>query len=406
MTALYYYTARSAEGRFVRGSLEAGNRAAALASLRTRSLFVTSLETANSSGGAFAALAQIGSVSRGALVTLFRSFATLVRAGVPIRRSLDVAMEQCHDARLREALASVVNDIENGLALSEAMSRRPREFSRLFVAMIRAGELGGVLDDVLERLASVLERDSAVRKRVAAALAYPAIVAFAAVALILFLLVSIVPMFQSMYAQMHVQLPPITVALISAGSALRSTQTWALAVPVIMAGVLVAAALRTNDDMRGAMEGMVLRIPVAGNIRRKSTIARFARMLGTLLRSGVGLVPAIEVVSDLVESVSYRRSLDALRQSIDEGSSLSNPLAASGLYEPLFIQLLRVGEETGALDSMLLRIAEYYEVDVEAALAALGGILEPAMILMLGGAVGFIVSAIFIPLYTLIGNIK
>ena len=406
MPSLYYYTARDMSGAFVRGSIEAGTASAALSSLRTRALYVTSLESGSSTRGTIAAALQIGGVSQKGLVTFFRSFSTLIRAGVPMRRSLDVTIEECGDSRLTEALRSVVCDIENGLALSDAMARHPREFPRLFVAMIHAGELGGVLDDVLERLAHVVERDQAVRKRVAAALAYPAIVACAAIALIVFLITTIVPMFKSMYDQMHVPLPAITMALIALGTAMRSPIVWLVAGLLILVAVL--AVIRVRDSRQGAvqLESVMLALPIAGAIVRKATLARLARMLGTLLRSGVGLIAALEVVTDVVTSARYRESIDGLRRALREGSTISEPLAATGLYEPMFVQMLRVGEETGALDAMLLRIADYYDLDVETMLTALGSMLEPAMILLLGGAVGFIVAAIFIPLYTLIGNIK
>lgn len=406
MGSLYYYTARDLSGAFVRGSIEAGTASAALSSLRTRALFVTSLENGNSTRGTIAAALQIGGVSQKSLVTFFRSFSTLVRAGVPLRRSLEVTIEECGDSRLREALRSVVCDIENGLALSDAMARHPKEFPRLFVAMIRAGELGGVLDDVLERIASVVERDRATRKRVSAALTYPAIVASAAVGLIVFLITTIVPMFRSMYDQMHVPLPAITAGLITVGTALRSPGVW---LTLGIGGLSLAlAAIRLRGTERGtmALESLMLALPVAGTIAKKSTIARLARMLGTLLRSGVGLVAALDVVTDVVGSARYRQSIAELRRALREGSSVTEPLAVSGLYEPMFVQMLRVGEETGALDAMLLRIADYYDLDIETMLTALGSMLEPAMILLLGGAVGFIVAAIFIPLYTLIGNMK
>jgi type IV pilus assembly protein PilC len=406
MASLYYYTARDTHGAFVRGSIEAGTASAALASLRTRALYVTSLESAATARGTIAAALQIGGVSRNSLVAFFRSFSTLIRAGVPMRRSLDVTIEECSDPRLREALRSVVCDIENGLALSDALARHPKEFPRLFVAMIRAGELGGVLDDVLERIANVVERDQAARKRVSAALTYPGIVACAAVALILFLITTIVPMFRQMYDQMHVPLPAITSGLISVGTALRSPSVWLAIGIAALALMLVVVRLRASEHGAMILESIGLWLPVAGTIARKSTIARFARMLGTLLHSGVGLVAALDVVTDVVTSAQYRQSIADLRKALREGATVSDPLAATGLYEPMFIQMLRVGEETGALDSMLLRIADYYDLDVETMLTALGSMLEPAMILLLGGAVGFIVAAIFIPLYTLIGNIK
>lgn len=375
MPSLYYYTARNMQGAFIRGSIEAGNASAALSSLRTRALFVTSLESGASTRGTIAAVLQLGGVSQKSLVTFFRSFSTLVHAGVPMRRSLDVTIEECGDSRLREALGSVVCDIENGLALSEAMARRPKEFPRLFVAMIRAGELGGVLDEVLERIASVLERDRAARKRVSAALTYPVIVACAAFGLILFLLMTIVPMFRSMYDQMHVPLPPVTSALIAAGTALRSPETWILAGGLVVACSLVLMRLRSSERGVMALESVVLSLPIAGAVARKAAVARLARMLGTLLRSGVGLVAALDVVTDVVTSARYRWSIAELRRALREGSPVSEPLAHTGLYEPMFIQMLRVGEETGALDVMLLRAAEYYDLDIETMLSALGSML-------------------------------
>jgi type IV pilus assembly protein PilC len=177
---------------------------------------------------------------------------------------------------------------------------------------------------------------------------------------------------------------------------------------VLIAAATVYASVRLRSSERGAIafESAWLAVPVAGTIVRKSTVARFARMLGTLLRSGVSLIAALEIVTDIVTIAQYRQSIADLRRSLREGSSVSEPLARTGLYEPMFVQMLRVGEETGALDAMLLRIADYYDLDVETMLTALGSMLEPVMILFLGGTVGFIVAAIFIPLYTLIGNIK
>lgn len=406
MESLYYYTARNSAGAVVRGSIAASTESAVLASLRTRSLVVTSLEHASSARGALAAVLHLGPVSHRALVTFFRSFATLVRAGVPMRRSLEVTIDQCADMRLREALSSIINHIENGLSLSDSMARHPREFPRMFVAMVRAGERGGVLDEVLERLASTLERDRATRKRVGAALAYPAVVGSAAFALIIFLLTSIVPMFRSLYQQMHVQLPAITSALITVGAFASSPKLWIGCAFFASVSLVLVARIRSLDAGAVAIEAVLFRVPVLGLIRRKSTVARLARMLGTLLRSGVDFVASLEVVTDVVTSAPYRKGLDSLRVALGEGAGISEPLAQTSLFEPMFIQMIRVGEETGALDVMLLRVAEYYEVDLETTLSALGAMLEPAMILLLGGAVGFIVSAIFIPLYTLIGNIK
>ncbi|HEY8296755.1 MAG TPA: type II secretion system F family protein [Candidatus Baltobacteraceae bacterium] len=403
---LFYYTARDVRGAFVRGSVEAVSDATALASLRTRALFVTSLERAGTARGTLVGALQFGSVKQAALVAFFRSFATLLSAGVAMRRSLEVTIEQGTDARLGEALRGILHDIEGGNTLSDAMARHPREFHRLYVAMVRAGEVGGVLDEVLEWLAAFLERDRSLRKRVAASLAYPAVVALTACSLVVFLLTSVVPMFENMYQQMHVALPPITSFLIHLGAALRSAKLWAAVGVVAISGLVCCTRFRKALASARALGAARLRVPVLGAIARKATLARMARMLGILLRSGVGLVAALDVVAGVVGNVIYEEHLALVGVALAHGDTLAAPLATSRLYDPLFVQMIRVGEETGALDSMLARVAEYYETDVEAALGALGSILEPVTIVLLGGIVGFIVSAIFIPLYTLIGNIK
>ncbi len=401
MSTLYYYTARNADGSAVRGSLEAVSDSAALASLRTRALFITSLEQNNTARGRYAGVLQLGPVPLGASVAFYRAFATLVTAGVPLRRALQVTIEECANARLREALQSVLCGVENGMALSDSMSRRPREFPKLAVAMIKAGELGGVLDEVLERTAAAIERDRALRKRIASALTYPAIVATAALALVTFLLTTVVPSFRSLYEQMHVPIPWITRALLSAGNVFSGPALW-------IAALCAAAGFALIGTPRGRdfADRVAGRVPIVGRIRRKAVLARIARMLGMLIQAGVGLAPAIEVVAQAVSAKVYAASLMDLRRALSEGSSIAAPLSAGGLYDPTFVHLVRVGEETGALDSMLLRIAEYYDLDVETALNSLSAALEPAMVLLLGGAVGFIVAAVLVPLYTLIGSIK
>lgn len=323
-----------------------------------------------------------------------------------MRRSLEVTIEQCADARLCEALGAVLTDIEGGTPLSDAMSRRPKEFSRMFVAMVRAGEVGGVLEEVLERLASFLERDRATAKRLTSALTYPAIVACTAAALIVYLLSSIVPMFASLFDQMHVDLPASTAFLLALGKACSSRPFWFAAVG---ATAVLAVGVRQVLATKGGRlfwDRHKLAIPIFGTIMKKSALARLSRMLGSLLKSGVGLIVSLDVVADVVGNSAYEQNVLAVRQALREGDPLADPLAQSGLYDPLVIQMVRVGEETGTLDAMLLRIAGFYDVDIETAMNTLGATLEPVLIIALGGAVGFIVFSVFIPLYTLIGSIK
>jgi len=406
MASVYAYTARNGEGRFVAGSLQAENREQALAHLRTRTLFVTSISAAGSATSVIGSIVTAWPISAAARTAFFRSFATLIRAGVPIRRALDVVVESCRDARLREAFRSVSSDIESGSELSTAMSRRPREFSRLFVAMIRAGELGGALDDILERLATLLERHLAVRKKVRAALGYPVIVASAALGLVLFLVGSTVPAFASMFAEMRVTLPWSTRVLIAAGNALKNPLVWGAvaAIPPLILGTIRAG--RRSQRIAIRIDQFVLALPVFGAVLRKAVITRFSRTLGTLLLSGVPLLEAIGAANDVIDNAVYSRLTRDLSAALREGTSIAVALEQSSLFEGLFLQLVRVGEETGTLDAMLLRIADYYELDVETAVAALGSVIEPILMIALGALVGVIVASILIPLYSMIGSIK
>ena len=406
MEALYYYTARNSTGAFVRGSLQSLGPDDALANLRARALCVTSLQPAASTGGALLATLSLRPVRRVALSAFFRCLATLLAAGVPIRRSLQLTLERAGDARLREALRATLREIESGAALSAAMAKRPNEFAKMFTAAIAAGESGGNLDEVLERLASMLERDLALRKRLATALAYPAFVLAAACALVVFLLSTIVPSFGSMYAQLHVPLPRQTVFLLALSSAAGRPQAWVAALAFATVGFAGVMRLRTSGPAREMLAAMRFGIPVLGPILRKALLARIASTLGSLLRSGVDLIAALDVTSQAAGSALYVRSLLRVRDAVIGGQPLAGTFDRDALYEPLFAAMIEVGEEAGALDELLLRAGDYYERDVEAALGTLTALAEPAMILLLGLLVGSIVAAIFVPLYSLIGSIK
>jgi type IV pilus assembly protein PilC len=403
---IYRYAARSADGERVQGSMEAPSVEAVLARLRTRALYVTAVDRETALARTLGRPLHLGAPARRSLLAFFRSFSTLIRAGVPMRRALEVTIERASDAVLRESLRSVLAEIEQGTALSDALERRPRAFAPLYVAMLRAGEAGGILDDVLERLAAFLERDADLRKKVRSALAYPAVVVVAALTLVLFLVVRIVPMFAQMYDAFHVDLPASTRLLLGIGAALQHPAAWiagAGAVVALAAGTVAAA--RTS---RGGLvlDGLRLRLPIVGPLLRKAITARLARMLATLLRSGIELVTAIEVVRPVAGSARYAAALGGVAAALRSGEPLATALETSRLFDPLLIALVRVGEETGLVDEMLLKIAAYFETDVEAAIATLGAVLEPALIGVLGVVVGFIVFSVFIPLYSLIGSVS
>jgi len=325
---------------------------------------------------------------------------------VPMRRALEVAIERAGDGGLRESLRAVLAEIEHGSSLSEALARRPRAFAPLYVAMIRAGEAGGILDDVLERLASLLERDADLRKKLRAALAYPAVVLIAASALVLFLIARIVPMFAQMFDAFHVELPPATRALLAAGDALQQPAMWLAGAGAFAAVLFGVFALTRTPHGALALDGVRLRLPVVGPLLHKAITARIARMLATLLRSGIELVGALDVVRPVAGSARCAAALERVDVALRAGEPLTAPLEASRLFDPLAVALVRVGEETGLVDEMLLKVAAYFETDVEAAIATLGAVLEPVLIGVLGAVVGFIVFSVFIPLYSLIGSVS
>jgi type IV pilus assembly protein PilC len=403
---LYYYAARSSDGVLLRGSLQATNAQEALSVLNNRGLFVSLLDESASVRGLVSGILQMRPVSQNAVVAFFRSLATLTRAGVSLSRSITICAEQTGDSRLREALRGVAAELQNGRSLSEAMLTRPREFSHLAAASIKAGEQSGTLDEMLAQLATGLERDRALRKKLVSALTYPAIVLVATVGIVLLVLTTTVPIFQNMYEQLRVEMPPVLQILVSAGALLRSSSFMAVVAGTLCTIVLVAIGLR--EDQRGArlFEALELALPIAGTIVKKAATGRFARLLGMLLSCGVSINDAIPIVAQATHGPRFRSSVEALRRSLYEGSPIAPSLEACELYEPFFIQLVRVGEETGTVSEMLLKIADYYELEVEAALQQLGTALEPILIILLGGIVGAIAAAVFIPLYSLIGSIK
>ncbi len=323
-----------------------------------------------------------------------------------MRRSLQITIERTGDEALRSTLRDVLREIERGDPLSGAFGRRPRMFPSLIVAMIAAGEAGGILDDVLERVATLLERDEALRKNVLSALAYPATVLAASLALVAFLIVRIVPMFSDLFVSFHTELPASTRFLLWLGTTFGAPLPW---IVVAIVATAVALALRTARRTRAGallLDRIRLRVPFIGDLLRKTIHARFARMLGTLVRSGVELMHALDVVRPVTGSPLHEEALEKVAVALREGEALTPPLEAARLFDPMLVSLIGVGEETGMLDVLLEKAAEYFESDVAAAIATLGAVIEPALIVVLGIIVGFIVYSVYIPLYSLIGSIS
>lgn len=403
---VFYYAACHPDGMRVTGSIGAESRDVALAHLRARGLFVTLLETTQSARGAFARLRLLVARSSACSPAFFRSFATLVGAGIAIKRALESLIAEATDRIFAERLRSIALDVESGTSLSVAMERHSGEFSTVTLAMIKAGEASGALASALESVAELEERNHALRKRIGAALAYPAIVCVAAAGLVLFLVADTMPAFAGMFAEMHVALPPVTRLLIGLDDVLHRPLVW-VAVPLVALGLVATALqLRTSDGrIAKVVDAWRLRLPLVGAILRKALVARFARTLGSLLSAGVDVVSALES-SAVVGGPAFAERIAGAPSGLAAGDAFAAVLEATRFFDPTFLLLVRVGEESGTLDAMLLRIASYYEVDVDAGLTALTGVIEPALICVLGAAIGTIVASVIVPLYAMIGSIK
>lgn len=406
MDAVYHYTARSDEGSIVTGTMRAPSRYDAVLQLRGRRLFVTSLDDEADVRGKVKALLTLAAPRRRTRAAFFRSLAVLVGAGATLRRALAVSIDQCGDSRFAEALRAAAADVDEGTALSDAMSRRPAEFSTTIVAMVRAGEVGGVLEEVLDRCAIMLEREGELRRRVAAALTYPGLVMAAAGGLVGFLLLTTVPSLSSIFTELHASLPLSTRLMIAVSESLR-TPVAPFAGAAICACIIGGTVAFQQGGARSLwLDERMLKLPVIGRIRSSAATATFALTVGTLLQCGVAIAESVGTAAGVVGNGAYRQAILRVERLLAEGTGFALALRTVGTFEALCVGLAAIGEESGSLDGMLLRAAEHYEADVSATLATITSIIEPIMIAVLGIAVGTIVASIIIPLYAAIGNIR
>jgi len=333
------------------------------------------------------------------LVLTTRQLATLVKAGMPLLRALRTVADQLDPGPLRSVFSSVASDVESGVKLSEALASHPAWFPIFYVNMVRAGEVGGLLDEILKRLAELLEKQARLRERVKSALLYPAFVMVAAIGILIVLMAFVVPTFLGMFTELGSALPLPTRILVSVCDAVR-TGWLAVILGLCGLGALTKVVLKTPAG-RLLVDRALLAAPVSGSLLERLLIARFARTFGTLISSGVPILSALETVRATVTNLVIDRALRDVEQSLKVGESLARPMELSGVFPPLVTRMVALGEETGQLDRMLMQVADSYEEEVDVQLAGLTQLLEPLLILMVGGVVGFIVIAMFLPLISL-----
>ncbi len=403
---VYEYTARDQAGRVLGGAIEADSDATVTQKLREMGFFITNLKRKTETVGVGEYFARFRGIGLKDLALFSRQFATMVNAGLSLVRTLSILEEQTVQKQLRQVISEVRTEIEGGATLSSALGKHPAAFSNLYVNMVKAGEAGGVLDDVLLRLAAFLEKELALRQKIKSATTYPILLACAALSALLFMTVVIIPQFAGFFKELgsNAALPlPTQIAM---GVSILIRKFWWL---ILIAMVVLIQAFRMyvrTPAGRANYDLLKLRLPILGPVNKKIVIARFSRTFGTLVASGVPIMQALEVVGKAIDNVVLQRAVEAVRTSIREGESIAIPLSQSGMFPPMVVQMVKVGEETGSLETMLTKVADFYDTEIENTVASLTSILEPVLIVGMGVVIGAMLISLHLPIFNLALSVK
>lgn len=397
----YIWRGRAAGGNNVSGELTVNDRGELLAQLRKKRIIVTSVKQKPKEISVKLPFgANIGTKD---LAIFTRQFATMINAGLPLVQCLDILSRQLDKEIFRDVTKRVMGDIEAGSTLSDAFRKHPKAFDELYVNMVSAGEAGGILDTILMRLAEYIEKIETLKRKVKSALMYPAVVMLVAIGATLFMLMFIIPTFARMFSDFGAALPLPTQIVLGASNLIRGWW-WAMAAGAI-GGVLGFRRYYATDNGQHRVDAGMLKLPVLGDVLRKGSVARFTRTLGTLVSSGVPILDGLEITAKTAGNVIVQDAVMQARTSIREGDTISNPLRQSGVFPPMVVQMITVGEETGALDEMLTKIADFYDEEVDSAVDALTSIIEPVMIVFMGAIVGGMVVAMYLPIFQMVNVI-
>jgi len=410
--ATFQYEAMDAKGQEVRAELEAASQEEAITKIRALGHFPTQVRLKGRRAAAAAAGPKkkgkawaIGRVGGKQLTQFTRQMSTLQDAGLPILRSLRILEDQTKPGVLKNALQDIIEDVEAGSTLSEAMEKHPKAFDSLYVHTVRAGEAGGVLDQILRKLAEFMEKSMALKRRIVGAMVYPVMVISVAVIILIAIMFFIVPKFEEIFKKFDIEggLPVPTQILIAASKTV-GLYWWLL--PGIPLGIWLAIRfMKASKGGRYAIDWVKMQLPIIGSIVNRQSIARFARTLGTLIASGVPILEALNITRETVGNEVVARALTQVHDSIREGESIAGPLRQSGVVDPIVVNMVDVGEETGELDKMLIKVADTYDEEVDHLVGSLVSALEPVMVIFLGGTIGFIVVSLFLPLVKLIQSV-
>jgi len=398
--AVFVYQGRTASGN-QNGEIEAPDRSAAVGELRRRSILVTKIAEKSAPKMSF----KFGGKVKDKEMAIFtRQFSTMIDAGLPLVQCLNILAEQSESKTLRSVTGQVARHVEAGSTLADALRRHPRTFDDLFTNLVEVGEAGGILDVVLQRLAAYIEKAAALKRKVKAAMVYPCAIIGVALLVVIFMLTFVIPTFAQMFKDLGADLPLPTKIVMILSDFVRSY------ILLIIAGMIGAVmALRSyyrTEGGRATIDALMLKTPVFGTLVRKVAVARFTRTLGTLVQSGVPILDGLRITARTAGNKVVEKAVLQCRAAVTEGKTLADPLRTSGVFPPMVTQMISVGEQTGALDAMLSKIADFYDDEVDTAVSTLTSLLEPMMIVFLGVVVGGLVVAMYLPIFKLVTLVK
>jgi len=394
---IYQWKARTRQGTLKKGEIEAVNDQAVMAQLRGQMLMPVSVKEKAKDVTEFLKFFKQGIKIR-ELVIFTRQFATMIDAGLPLVQCLDILAEQNPNKRFKEIIRTVRQDVEQGSTFAEALRKHPKPFDSLYVNLVQAGEIGGILDTILTRLAVYLEKADALARKVKGAMVYPTTVLVVAIGVVVLMLVKVIPTFAKMFEDFGGELPAPTQMVISISNFM---QHWVWLAMIVIGSALWTFfyARRKNLRFRRATDSIFLKMIIFGPLLQKVAVARFTRTLGTMIASGVPILDGLEIVARTAGNVVIEEALMDVRSAISEGKTIAEPLQESGVFPGMVVQMIAVGEETGAMENMLSKIADFYDEEVDTAVDALTAMLEPAMMVFLGGTVGGLLIAMYLPIF-------
>jgi type IV pilus assembly protein PilC len=393
---VYAWVAQTKKGRKLKGEVDAATEAIALSQLKKRNFTVKKLKLKPKD--IFANVSFLKPrVTKKDLVVFTRQFSTMIDAGLPLVQGLTILAEQSENPTFKAVLKEITKDVEGGSTLAEAMKKHPKIFDSLFVNLVAAGEVGGILDTILRRLAQFIEKAERLKSQIKGAMTYPIVVMAIAILVISVILVFVIPVFEDMFKSFGSALPTPTQIVVNMSRFLKGNIHWVL----IAMGAMIYGFKRYRDTAAGKKQtdSLFLKLPVFGDLLKKTAVARFTRTLGTMISSGVPILDALEIVAKTAGNAVIEEIIYEVRSSIAEGQTIAEPLSENDIFPGMVIQMIAVGEATGALDSMLEKIADFYDEEVDQAVSALTSMLEPLLMLFLGGSIGGLVIAMYLPIF-------